>query len=475
MHAHRFLTLLAATIAATTVITNTRVANACGGCFHEPPKPSDVSSDSTVVNEHHMVMSISKTQTVLWDQIKYSGNPKEFAWVLPVKPGTTIELSHDEFIKALDAYTAPQVLAPFPPPYQQGKQSAFSCGATTEDSTLASGAVPRDPPVSVVSDVVVGPYEAVTLHANNGSSLNAWLTAHLYEVQAGFQPTIDAYVKEGFDFIALRLLPGKGIQSMQPVRVVTSGADATLPLRMVAAGVGAKVSIVLYVIGEGRYHTVNFPDVTVDDAKLTWDDGTSSSNYATLTQAAMATSNGTGVLTEYAGHVLSSDFNGQWSSLSQAYAQAIKFTQGQGTCTSKPSLFDAGTDSGSDSGSTPLDGSVDASVDASADDASTDGGTSDPCIFDDIAVATSGMNQVDVWVTRLRMDLPSSVLSQGDLRLGAATQTKVSNVHRVPTPPSPSTDSGGCSTQRESDPGAWTAFALGALGLVLAFRRRRRS
>ena len=84
-------------------------AKACGGCFGPP-------TEVTVVNEHRMVLSISKTRTVLWDQIKYSGGASEFAWVLPVKPGTKIQLSHDEFIAALDSYTQPVITGPTPPP-----------------------------------------------------------------------------------------------------------------------------------------------------------------------------------------------------------------------------------------------------------------------------------------------------------------------------------------------------------------------
>src|SRR5205823_2330913 len=98
----------------------------------------------------------------------------------------------------------------------------------------------------------VGPYETVTLATNTPGALNTWLVAHGYNIDNDIQPVIDAYVAEDFDFIALRLLPGKGIRTMKPVRVVTPGAGMTLPLRMVAAGTGSSVAITLYTITEGR-------------------------------------------------------------------------------------------------------------------------------------------------------------------------------------------------------------------------------
>src|SRR5207302_6777496 len=86
----------------------------------------------------------------------------------------------------------------------------------------------------------------------------------------------------GFDCLALKLIPGQGIDSMRPVRVTTMGASAVLPLRMVAAGTGSTVGITLWVIGEGRYEPQNFPSFYIPTSDLIWDWRTSSSNYTTL-------------------------------------------------------------------------------------------------------------------------------------------------------------------------------------------------
>jgi hypothetical protein len=106
------------------IVLDTHEARACGGCFHEapPPPPPNIPNpppnevDSTVVTEHRMAFALSTTQSVLWDQIRYSGNPKEFAWVLPVQQGTKVELSNDAWLAALDANTA-TIIEPPPEPY----------------------------------------------------------------------------------------------------------------------------------------------------------------------------------------------------------------------------------------------------------------------------------------------------------------------------------------------------------------------
>ena len=86
-----------------------RPVEACGGCFHPPPQPSEVES---VITDHRMVFSISTQQTVLWDQVRYSGDPGEFAWVLPIHPGAKIELSRDAWLAALDATSQTVITGP---------------------------------------------------------------------------------------------------------------------------------------------------------------------------------------------------------------------------------------------------------------------------------------------------------------------------------------------------------------------------
>jgi hypothetical protein len=105
-----------------------------------------------------------------------------------------------------------------------------------------------------------------------------------YAIDEGITPVVEEYVTEGFDFLALKLAPGEGIDKMRPVRVTTPGAGSTLPLRMVAAGTGAFTSITLWIIGEGRYEPTNFKSFTIPDSALVWNWATLSSNYGALKQ-----------------------------------------------------------------------------------------------------------------------------------------------------------------------------------------------
>jgi hypothetical protein len=177
--------------------------------------------------------------------------------------------------------------------------------------------------VQVIAQGVVGPYETVTLQSSDPNALGSWLTSHGFDIPPSMGPTIDAYVAAKFDFIAIRLRPECGVQSMQPVRVRTPGADPTLPLRMVAAGVGANVDVLLWVVGEGRWQPQNFASATIDDSHLVWDVSHEQSNYAALVESTMAQMNGTTWVTEYASPVdltgAGVSSNGSNPGLAQAY------------------------------------------------------------------------------------------------------------------------------------------------------------
>jgi hypothetical protein len=271
------LSVLAGTMAIT--IATAPDARACGGCFHEP-----TSQNATVVTDHRMVFSVSPTQTTLYDQIEYSGSPSSFAWVLPVHGQVTVGLSSDLVFQALDQATQTTILAP-PRPVCD----SCNCGLKTAAfSDTPSNAPPAgDHGVTVTSHQVVGPYETVQLHPDSTSdtaALTSWLAANGYNVPAEVDSVIAAYVSEGFDFLAMRLTPGEGVQAMRPVSVTTPGAGLSLPLRMVAAGTGATVGITLWIVATGRYEPQNFAQFVISPADLTWDWAAATSNYAAVRQ-----------------------------------------------------------------------------------------------------------------------------------------------------------------------------------------------
>jgi hypothetical protein len=242
-------------------------ASACGGCFGE---------STTVVTDHRMILSIAKDRSTLYDQIKYSGDPAAFAWVLPISGTVEVGLSADVVFQTLDQVTTTRVL---PPPRNCAAPSQ-SCPPVALEAGVYAPTGSGD--VTVTKREVVGPYETVQLKSTDANALETWLTTNGFVVPADVKPIIAQYVAEKFDFLALKLVPNKGVKDMRPVRVTTQGANTVLPLRMVAAGTGAVVGITLWIVGEGRYEPQNFPSFIIGADELAWSWTENKSNFTTL-------------------------------------------------------------------------------------------------------------------------------------------------------------------------------------------------
>jgi hypothetical protein len=328
---------------------------------------------------------------------------------------------------------------------------------------------------------------------------------------------------------------------MKPVRVVTPGAGLTLPLRMVAAGVGANVGITLYVLGDGRYEAQNFSNGVVDDSKLVWVTSQSQSNYQTLAANIMAGNGDRTWLTEYAQAVSalgdpSSIATGGGYSCGGQGSPGFNYYGGGATslatlyygtclCQSQPlcgqtlvapvgpddASLDALLEAASGDAAADAAQATDAPAESSGDDAPAessgddaqgdDGAAGDAGVyeggliapeggcaatacsgFDDLEVASAGLDPSNLWVTRMRAQVPASVLSEGDLVLQAsASQTDVSNRHFASVYDDPAynpcgnSGSGACAASAPPlvVPGrVLVGGALAFLGVALVRRRR---
>jgi hypothetical protein len=321
--------------------------------------------------------------------------------------------------------------------------------------------------VTVTHEETVGPYETVQLHSTDPTALNTWLTQHGYQIPADVQPIIAAYVAGSFDFLALKLVPGAGVQSMRPVRVTTAGASPVLPLRMVAAGTGATVGITLWVMADGRWEPQNFPSFTIQGGDLVWDWASSSSDYATLRAAHESSLQGRGWEIE--------------SSTQQTQQLVRQYVTNLGR-------FPSGPDAGPDY--LPLTDPDSGVITEPSDQVRTDDL--------DALFAGIGVSDGQVRVTRIRSDLAHAALGNDLVLQAAADQSVLSNVREVtheqgePLCPvygancqqvgsvprsqatAPAKDSFGCATTPETPSNAMTGIGVAGIVALLAMGKRRR-
>ncbi|HEX3769531.1 MAG TPA: DUF2330 domain-containing protein [Polyangiaceae bacterium] len=374
-----------------------RRAEACGGCIQPPGQML------TDITDERMLLAVSGTQSTLYDQIEYSGSPSNFAWVLPIHGTVTVGLSADVLFDSIDSLTTTTIQPPAANCPVPTDCNSSSSGSSSGAGGFASGN--DTAPVTVLTQANVGPYETVQLQSTDGSALETWLTNNGYAVPAADQPILDAYAQAGFNFLAMKLLPGQGVQAMRPVRISTPGASLTLPLRMASIGTGAVTGITVWIVADGRYEPQNFPFFHIEDSQLVWDFAANLSNYTTLrTQAEAAASNATWEIES------SIDLN----------EQIITNTITGG----RPF---AGSSSGAGS-----DPSVDY-LPSGNPDAGADGGyeTAEEVRGDDINALFVGMAGPSVRVTRVRSDIAQTAMTKDIVFQASSDQSELSNFRNV--------------------------------------------
>jgi hypothetical protein len=481
--------------AATSAVTlgGERRAAACGGCFTPPVPPTQIASDIT---DERMLLSVSPTQTTLYDQIRYAGSPSSFAWVLPIHGTVTVGLSADVLFDSIDALTATQINPPPSSCPPAPSCSGGGCGSSSNSASLAGGESQDTPQVTITKQANVGPYATVQLHATDSSALNDWLAQNGFEIPSDVTPILDEYVREGFDFLAMKLLPNEGVQSMRPVRVSSPGASLSLPLRMAAIGTGVTVGITIWVVSDGRFEPQNYPFFHIDDSALVWDWNAQSSNYTTLRAQNEASSG-----------------NKSWEiessiDLSEQVITTAILSGGQSISPSGGIGSGQAADPSEDYQAVPADTSAPAgdggwdgaAGEAGADAASEAGGqTAEEVRTADLAALFAGIAGPNARVTRIRSDIAHAAMTADLILQASSDQSQVSNVREVThsvneqcpiydgcnvvgtgTPAqSAASESHGCaaSTRALADPFAGAGAFAGVAGLFVArmLRRRRRS
>jgi hypothetical protein len=395
------LALGVATAVSAVTFTGERPASACGGCFHPP------SQTVTDITDERMLLAVSATQSTLYDQIEYSGSPTSFAWVLPIHGTVTVGLSADVLFDSIDTLTATQII---PPPQNCPSPNCNFGNAATEAPSAAGGSSSGGTggSVTVLTQAIVGPYETVQLQSTDSSVLDNWLTANGYTIPAAVQPILAAYIAEGFDFLAMKLLPNEGVQAMRPVRVTTPGASLSLPLRMASVGTGAITGITIWVVADGRYEPQNFPFFHIDDSQLVWDWSSNISNYTTLRVQNEANLKNAG-----------------WEIESSIALNEQLITN---VVTSGGQYYGNGLNS-----STPIDATEDYLPVGDPDAGAGDGGyeTAEQVRDDDITALFVGLTGPTIRVTRIRSDIAQTAMTSDFVLQAASDQSELSNIRNV--------------------------------------------
>ncbi|HLM27195.1 MAG TPA: DUF2330 domain-containing protein, partial [Thermoleophilaceae bacterium] len=126
-----------------------------------------------------------------------------------------------------------------PPP---GKSGGGDDGATS--------AAPRSGGVDVIGRDVVGDYDIARIASDDPDALSQWLDDNGYTTPRGAQPILDAYVAEGWKFVAIKLRKDADQSGpIEPVRVAFPSKEIVYPMRLDALE-GHQMDLDVYVLAD---------------------------------------------------------------------------------------------------------------------------------------------------------------------------------------------------------------------------------
>jgi MYXO-CTERM domain-containing protein len=302
------LALLAAAVT-TSAAVPLRRAEACGGFFcNQPQDPNNLPVAQTAEN---VLFAMDRTADGKFAleahvQIFYTGPADKFSWVVPVDNQPTVAVGSNGVFAALLAATRPRFTVGFqdvgtcrPPMFPPPQPPMSSAGGSVDAAGAADSGTGG---VNIAFRGDVGPYDAAVIKSTDpqdSKPLIDWLITNQYFVTDEAKRLIADYVRQEKFFVAIKLLPQKGVTEIVPLVMRFAGPGHCIPLKLTAIAALKDLKINLWVLADQRVVPDNVYEMEINPARINWFDG--GSNYDDLVKAAANEAGGNAFITEFAG------------------------------------------------------------------------------------------------------------------------------------------------------------------------------
>jgi hypothetical protein len=238
-----------------------RAARACGGGV--VTTPAQVASVGA--NAQRIFISVHGGVTDVVTQIGVPTTAADYGVLIPVPSAPTLDPTPimSAELETIDRFTQPIITT-------QPDDGGCGCSGPGGGSTKGSNsAIPGGAQVS--EPVTIGPVTAVTLTADTGDAINAWLAQNGFEIPAARQSIVSSYAGTGRYFIALKRsdAAATGGPTSVGLHFTLSGDERGLPLRFISLGAAPSVGFTVFVVADDVVApSAPFAALTIDDLDL---------------------------------------------------------------------------------------------------------------------------------------------------------------------------------------------------------------
>jgi len=224
-----------------------------------------------------VVMVRDGDRTVLTMANDYSGEPSEFAIVVPVPTVLArgqIHVGDRAVLEHLDAYSAPRLVEYFDPDpcmrYEALESAPMAQGMARKAADAMNSARERSLGVRIEARYTVGEYDILILSAKQSGGLETWLLENGYSVPPGARRVLGSYLRQGMKFFVAKVNLGEqkrmGFSYLRPIQVAYESAKFMLPLRLGMVNADGPQELFVFAITKnGRVETTNYRTVRLPE------------------------------------------------------------------------------------------------------------------------------------------------------------------------------------------------------------------
>ncbi|MFO1435782.1 MAG: DUF2330 domain-containing protein [Gammaproteobacteria bacterium] len=228
-------------------------------------------ADAKLFNKaSQVVLARDGDRTVITMANDFSGDPKEFAVVVPVPTALEegqIHIGDRALIDHLDAYTSPRLVEYFDPdPCQMIMMDKAMRSEAPAAAALGEVGRAKALGVTVEAQYTIGEYDIVILSAAQSNGLETWLTENGYKIPNGAASVLDGYIKQQMHFFVAKVnLQRKdklGYSYLRPIQVAYESSKFMLPIRLGTLNADGPQDLVIFTLTRnGRVETTNYRTV----------------------------------------------------------------------------------------------------------------------------------------------------------------------------------------------------------------------
>ncbi len=321
-------------VVAASLLAAPSAALACGGFFCSATQLVPVQQ-----NAERILFTINDDDTVTaLVEIRYAGDPEDFAWVVPVPGGDdgafdlggSLAIGDQQTLALLDDATAPSIVMPPTQCTGGGSGGGMNRGTAGAAAPMAEDAAmfgDDDDSVVVEDEGSIGDYDYQVISSDDADALVTWLNENEYLITPEMEPFVADYVASGMKFIGAKLQADADVSQLAPLEMTYPATEPMIPIRLTAVGAEPEMGVIALIAGGDRYEGASWENLPIDVDDVQADPRNFESNYYSLVSWRIDQAGGRAMIPQFSGDTsdVFNTANNNWGWDEITYGPALEY------------------------------------------------------------------------------------------------------------------------------------------------------